>query len=51
MSETALKGFDQPDEVREFPNGRFQIVHIAGVSYRTEAEQTPVSLSLSVSAL
>ena len=32
MSETTLKGFDQPDEVREFPNGRFEIVHIAGVS-------------------
>ena len=32
MSETILKGFDKPDEVREFPNGRFEIVHVAGVS-------------------
>lgn len=32
MSETTLKGFDQPDEVREFPNGRFEIVHVAGIS-------------------
>lgn len=32
MSETTLKGFDKPDELREFPNGRFQIVHVAGVS-------------------
>lgn len=32
MSKTILKGFDQPDEVREFPNGRFEIIHLAGVS-------------------
>ncbi|MCM2340957.1 cupin domain-containing protein [Rhodoferax sp.] len=32
MAETALKKFDQPDEVREFPRGRFEIVHLAGVS-------------------
>lgn len=24
------KGFDQPDEVREFPNGRAEILHIGG---------------------
>jgi quercetin dioxygenase-like cupin family protein len=32
MSESLQKMFDQPDEVREFPFGRFEIVHIAGVS-------------------
>ncbi len=32
MSELAPKAFDTPDEVREFPFGRFEIVHIAGVS-------------------
>lgn len=32
MSETTLKGFDKPDELREFPGGRFEIVHVAGVS-------------------
>jgi hypothetical protein len=32
MSESVLKEFDQPDEVREFPLGRFEIVHIAGVT-------------------
>jgi hypothetical protein len=32
MSEGILKAFDQPDEVREFPFGRFEIVHIAGVT-------------------
>ena len=25
-----LKSFDHPDEVREFPNGRFELVRIAG---------------------
>ena len=30
--ETTLKGFDTPDEVRKFPNGRFEIVHVAGIS-------------------
>lgn len=24
MAETTLKQFDQPDELREFPNGRFE---------------------------
>ena len=33
MSETILKTFEQPDEVREFPLGRFEIVHVAGVSF------------------
>ena len=32
MSESALKAFEKPDEVREFPLGRFEIVHIAGVT-------------------
>lgn len=32
MFETALKLFEQPDEVREFPLGRFEIVHIAGTT-------------------
>ena len=31
MPETMLKLFSQPDELREFPYGRFEIVHIAGV--------------------
>lgn len=30
--ETLLKTFDKPDEVREFPLGRFEIVHLPGVS-------------------
>ena len=32
MPETTLKSFAVPDEVREFPFGRFEIVHIAGVT-------------------
>ena len=32
MSQTTLKAFDQPDELRQFPHGRFEIVHLAGVS-------------------
>jgi hypothetical protein len=32
MSGTILKAFDQPDEAREFPLGRFEIVHLDGVS-------------------
>jgi hypothetical protein len=33
MAETILKAFEQPDEVREFPLGRFEIVHVAGVTF------------------
>lgn len=33
MSDTMVKAFDQPDEVREFPLGRFEIVHLNGVSF------------------
>ena len=32
MSETLLKSFDKPDEVREFPFGQFEIIHLDGVS-------------------
>ena len=32
MDKSYLKAFDQPDEVREFPFGRFEIVHLKGVS-------------------
>ena len=32
MADSALKAFDQPDEVREFPLGRFEIVQVAGVT-------------------
>ena len=32
MSQPELKAFEQPDEVREFPLGRFEIVHIAGIT-------------------
>ena len=32
MTESALKAFERPDEVREFPLGRFEIVHIADVT-------------------
>jgi hypothetical protein len=28
----ALKFFEQPDEVREFPLGRFEVVHLRGVT-------------------
>jgi mannose-6-phosphate isomerase-like protein (cupin superfamily) len=30
--EVIVKRFDNPDEVRSFANGRFEIVHIAGVT-------------------
>ena len=32
MHATTLKHFDAPDEVRTFPHGRFEIVHLAGAS-------------------
>jgi hypothetical protein len=32
MLESALKSFEQPDEVRQFPFGRFEIVRVAGVT-------------------
>ncbi len=31
MTDSSLKAFEHADEVREFPHGRFEIVHIAGV--------------------
>ena len=33
MSETILKAFKEPDEIREFPFGRFEILHVAGVTF------------------
>lgn len=30
MNDTVLKAFDRPDEVREFPLGRFEIVTVGG---------------------
>ncbi|MBI2718983.1 MAG: cupin [Rhizobiales bacterium] len=32
MHGTLLKAFERPDELREFPLGRFEIIHVAGVS-------------------
>lgn len=32
MVESILKRFEQPDEVREFHLGRFEIVHLAGMT-------------------
>jgi len=32
MSDTILKAFDKPDEVREFPHGRIEIVHVGGTT-------------------
>jgi hypothetical protein len=31
-TDVILKRFEQPDEVREFPNGRFEIVRIGGMT-------------------
>ena len=30
--DVVLKRFDQPDEVREFDKGRFEVVHLGGMS-------------------
>jgi quercetin dioxygenase-like cupin family protein len=30
--EVVLKRFDQPDEVREFEKGRFELVHVGGMT-------------------
>ena len=32
MEKAELKSFAHPDEVREFPNGRLELVHIGGVA-------------------
>lgn len=32
MSESLLKDFADPDEVRTFPHGRFELIHLAGVT-------------------
>ena len=31
-SETILKRFEAPDELREFPKGKFEIVHLGGMT-------------------
>ena len=31
-TDTILKRFDAPDEIREFPKGRFEIVHVGGMT-------------------
>ncbi len=31
-TQTILKRFDSPDEVREFPKGKFEIVHVGGMT-------------------
>lgn len=31
-TQTILKRFDAPDEIREFPKGRFEIVHVGGMT-------------------
>ena len=32
MKNAVLKGFDKPDEVREFPNGRLELITVGGAS-------------------
>ena len=32
MQETVLKRFENPDEVRVFDKGRFEIIHIGGMT-------------------
>ena len=32
MIDVVLKRFDKPDEVRTFPKGKFEIIHIAGMT-------------------
>lgn len=32
LSDELIRNFDVADEVREFPFGRFEIIHVAGVS-------------------
>ena len=31
-TQTILKRFDAPDEIREFPKGKFEIVHVGGMT-------------------
>jgi hypothetical protein len=31
MLDVILKRFDKPDEIRTFPKGKFEIVHVAGM--------------------
>src|SRR5687768_71044 len=32
MAASVLRAFAEPDEVREFPLGRFELVHVAGIT-------------------
>ena len=32
MLDVILKRFDQPDEVRNFPKGKFELIHIGGMT-------------------
>jgi mannose-6-phosphate isomerase-like protein (cupin superfamily) len=32
MNEVILKRFENPDEVRTFPKGKFEVIHVAGMT-------------------
>ena len=45
-----LKRFDQPDEVREFPKGRFELVHVGGMTIGRATYQPGWKWSVDVGA-
>ena len=44
MTQTTLEGLDTPDELREFPHGRFEIIHLVGVNLGG-ARERPIEVS------
>ncbi len=50
MLDVILKRFDQPDEVRTFPKGKFELIHIAGMTIGRATYQAGWKWSVDVGA-
>jgi len=50
MLDVILKRFDQPDEVRNFPKGKFELVHVGGMTIGRATYQPGWKWSVDVGA-
>jgi len=50
MLDVILKRFDQPDEVRTFPKGKFELIHIGGMTIGRATYQPGWKWSVDVGA-
>jgi hypothetical protein len=50
MLDVILKRFDQPDEIRTFPKGKFELIHIGGLTIGRATYQPGWKWSVDVGA-